>query len=162
MSDDTTMPPLPLPPEYTDLPKAEFMAPGLERDRLVGLILDGTKTATAALLIDYEECGDSLPRVGDRSILVDSNEQGVAVLVTVDVTVTRLADVTDSHALAEGEGDTTPAQWRRTHEAYWNSAEYRSYFADPTFLIDDDTLVVFERFRVAERLLASIRKERTA
>ncbi|WP_240539277.1 ASCH domain-containing protein [Bifidobacterium sp. SO1] len=152
MSDDPTMSPLPLPSEYVDLPKAEFMTPGPERDRLVRLILDGMKTATASLLIDYTECGEPLPRIGDRSVLVDSNGQGVAVLVTTDVTVTRLADVTDQHALAEGEDDMTAAQWRRTHEEFWNSAEYRSYFADPTFPIDDDTLVVLEYFKVAERL----------
>ncbi|KFI51816.1 ASCH domain-containing protein [Bifidobacterium biavatii] len=152
MSDDTTRPSLLLPSEYADLPKAEFMAPGPERDRLVRLILNGTKTATAALLIDYTECGDPLPRIGDRSILVDSDEHGVAMLTTTDVSVVRLADVTNSHALAEGEVDTTAAQWRRTHEAYWNSAEYRSYFADPTFPVNDDTLVVLERFKVTERL----------
>lgn len=38
-------------PEPGNLPKAEFMFPGPERDRLVGLILAGTKTATAALMI---------------------------------------------------------------------------------------------------------------
>ncbi|RSX53719.1 RNA-binding protein [Bifidobacterium goeldii] len=152
MNDDTTMPSLSLPPKYENLPKAEFMTPGPERDRLVKLILDGVKTATAALLIDYTKCGDPLPRIGDRSVLVDSDGQDVAVLATTDVAVTRLADVTDQHALAEGEGDTTAAQWRRTHEEFWNSAEYRSYFADPTFPIDGDTLVVLERFKVAERL----------
>ena len=40
--------------ETSDLPKAEFMFPGPERDRLVKLILDGVKTATAALMIEYE------------------------------------------------------------------------------------------------------------
>ena len=37
--------------ETSDLPKAEFMFPGPERDRLVKLILDGVKTATAALMV---------------------------------------------------------------------------------------------------------------
>ncbi|MBT1170147.1 ASCH domain-containing protein [Bifidobacterium sp. SO4] len=151
------MPTLPLFPEYADLPKAEFMAPGPARDRLVGLILDGVKTATASLLIDYEECGDPLPRIGGRSVLVDSDGQAVAVLATTDVAVIRLADVTDRHALAEGEGDTTAAQWRRTHEAYWNSEEYRAWFADPTFPINDDTLVVLERFTVTERCMNTVR-----
>lgn len=93
-----------------------------------------------------------MPRIGDRSVLIDSDGQGVAILVTTDVAVTRLAGVTDRHALAEGEGNATAAQWRRTHETYWNSAEYRSYFTDPTFPIDDDTLIVLEHFKVVERL----------
>ena len=125
-----------------------------ERDRLVRLILEGTKTATAALLIDYIECGDPLPEIGDRSVLVDSDGRGVAVLTTIDVSVVRLADVTDQHAIDEGEGDTTAEQWRSTHETFWNSDEYRAEFSDPTFPLDDDTLVVLERFTVTERILS--------
>ena len=68
--------------EISDLPKAEFMFPGPERDRLVKLILDGVKTATAALMIEYEEEGESLPCVGAHSALVDSDERPVAVLVS--------------------------------------------------------------------------------
>ena len=140
--------------DLANLPKSEFMMPGPERDRLVRLILEGTKTATAALLIDYIECGDPLPEIGDRSVLVDSDGRGVAVLTTIDVSVVRLADVTDQHAIDEGEGDTTAEQWRSTHETFWNSDEYRAEFSDPTFPLDDDTLVVLERFTVTERILS--------
>ena len=66
--------------ETSDLPKAEFMFPGPERDRLVKLILDGVKTATAALMIEYEEEVEPLPCVGAHSVLVDSDERPVAVL----------------------------------------------------------------------------------
>ncbi|MFC5222040.1 ASCH domain-containing protein [Bifidobacterium leontopitheci] len=48
--------------------------------RLVGLIRDGVKTATAALLIDYAECGETLSNVDDKSILVDSDDRGAAAL----------------------------------------------------------------------------------
>ena len=71
--------------ETSDLPKAEFMFPGPERDRLVKLILDGVKTATAALMIEYEEEVEPLPCVGAHSVLVDSDERPVAVLVTTAV-----------------------------------------------------------------------------
>ena len=54
--------------ETSDLPKAEFMFPGPERDRLVKLILDGVKTATAALMIEYEEEVEPLPCVGAHSV----------------------------------------------------------------------------------------------
>ena len=139
-------------PDPEDLPSAEFMMPGPERDRLVALILDGVKTATSALLNDYTESGEPLPHVGDRSVLVDSDGRGVAVLATTDVAVTRLGDVADRQALDEGEGDMTAAQWRHTHETFWNSDEYRAGFADPDFALDDDTLVVLEHFTIAERL----------
>lgn len=135
------------------LPKAEFGFPGPLRDRLVGLILDGTKTATAGLLQEYLEDADPLPRIGARSVLVDSNERDVAILTTTEVEVTRLGDVTDHQAIDEGEGDVTASQWRRTHEDFWNSPEYRQACQNPDFEITDDTLVVLEHFAVTERLV---------
>lgn len=90
--------------ETSDLPKAEFMFPGPERDRLVKLILDGAKTATAALMIEYEEEVEPLPCVGAHSVLVDSDERPVAVLVTTAVDVIPLGKVTDRYAIDEGEG----------------------------------------------------------
>jgi hypothetical protein len=44
-------------------------------DELLGLVLDGTKTATAGALWDYEAEGETLPEVGSLSILVDGREQ---------------------------------------------------------------------------------------
>ena len=126
--------------ETSDLPKAEFMFPGPERDRLVKLILDGVKTATAALMIEYEEEVEPLPCVGAHSVLVDSDERPVAVLVT------------DRYAIDEGEGDVTAAQWRSAHESFWNSAEYRDEFANPNFPLNDNSLIVFEHFEVEQRL----------
>lgn len=142
-------------PEPGNLPKAEFMFPGPERDRLVGLILAGTKTATAALMIEYEEDDEPLPQVGERSALVDSSERPVAILVTTAVDVIPLGKITDRHAIDEGEGDTTAAAWRHTHESFWNAPEYRNEFADPDFPLNDDSLVVFEHFKVV-RLLDSM------
>lgn len=134
------------------LPKAEFGFPGPERDRLVALILSGAKTATVALLMDYAEDDEPLPHVGGRSTLVDSVDRSVAVLETTEVETVPLGSVTDRQAVDEGEGDVTVAQWRRTHESFWNSEEYRGWFADPDFVVDDGTMVVLEHFTVAERL----------
>jgi uncharacterized protein YhfF len=60
--------------------------------------------------------------------------------------VLRLADVDLRHAL--DEGDESVAQWRAGHEKFWHSAEMRAELADPGFTVNDDTLVVAERFRL--------------
>ena len=39
---------------FESLPAAQFGFPGGMRDRLVRAILDGAKTATASLLVEYE------------------------------------------------------------------------------------------------------------
>ena len=63
-----------------------------------------------------------------------------------------LAEVDRAHAVAEGEGHTTVAAWRAAHEDFWHGPDVRRELGDPEFTVDDDTLVVLERFRVVERL----------
>lgn len=136
----------------TDLPKAEFAFPGQLRDKLVAAILSGAKTTTTGLLVDYEHEGEPLPEVGGRAVVVDSAERPVAVIETVGVRVLPLAEVDLAHAVAEGEGDATIADWRRNHESFWHSEEMRTALDDPHFTVADDTTVVAEEFRVVEVL----------
>ncbi|SIM80577.1 ASCH domain-containing protein [Micromonospora cremea] len=131
-----------------DLPRAEFAFPGPLRDQLVAAILSGAKTSTSALLVGYEVANEPLPEVGQRSAVVDSEDRRVAVIELTEVRVLRLADVDLQHALAEGEGDESVAQWRAGHETFWHSAEVRAELGDPGFTVNDDTLVVTERFRL--------------
>ena len=128
-----------------DLPLAEFAFPGPLRDKLVAAILDGTKTTTTALAALYVD--EPLPVAGDVSAVVDSDGRRVAAIETTAVRVLRLADVDLQHAIDEGEGDRTVAQWRAGHEEFWNSAEVRAELGDD-FVLDDGTEVVTQRFRV--------------
>jgi uncharacterized protein YhfF len=134
-----------------EMPVAEFAFPGPLRDQLVAAILDGTKTTTTGLVADYEHEGDPLPRPGERQVVIDSAGEPVAVIEIVAVRVLRLKDVDLAHVIAEGEGDTSVAQWRAGHESFWHSAQMREALDDPGFTVDDDTLVVAEEFRVVTR-----------
>lgn len=136
--------------ELDDLPLAEFAFPGPLRDSLVAAILSGAKTSTTGLLIGYERANEPLPEVGQLSAVVDSEGRRVAIIELTDVRVVRLGDVDLQHALDEGEGDESVAQWRAGHEAFWHSAEVRAELGDPGFTVDDDTLVVAERFRLVQ------------
>lgn len=140
---------------HDSLPKAEFAFPGPLRDQLVAAILDGSKTSTTGLLLDYERDGDPLPAAGERAVVVDSDDRPVAVIETTDVRVVPLADVDLAHAVDEGEGYTTVAAWRAGHESFWHGAELRAALGDDTFTVDDGTELVLERFR----LVADLRGE---
>src|SRR6516225_5222891 len=131
-----------------DLPVAEFAFPGPLRDQLVAAILDGSKTTTSGLVADYEHEGESLPQPGERQVVVDSAGRPVTVIEIVAVRVLRLKDVDLAHAIGEGEGYTSVAEWRAGHERFWHSAEYRAALGDPEFTVDDDTLMVAEAFRL--------------
>ena len=131
-----------------DLPTAEFAFPGPLRDALVGAILSGAKTTTSALLIGYQRENEPVPTVGTVEAVVDSDGKRVAAIALTDVRVVRLADVDLRHAIDEGEGFDTVAQWRAGHEEFWHSPEVRDELGDPLFTVDDDTPVVAKRFRV--------------
>lgn len=112
------------------------------RRELVESVLRGDKTATSGLRKDHEPHTDEpLPQVGDVCVLLDYDDEPVAVVETTEVRVVRVADVDLAFPVDEGEGFETVADWRRAHENFWADEE-----------IDDDTLIVAERFRVVERL----------
>jgi uncharacterized protein YhfF len=131
---------------------AEFAFPGPLRDRLVAAILAGEKTTTSGLLAEYEHYREELPTVGERELVVDSDEHGVAVIETTEVRRVRLSEVDLKHAVDEGEGFETLAQWRTEHEKFWLSEKMRAVLRDRSFTVDDDTIVVAQRFHVVERL----------
>jgi uncharacterized protein YhfF len=133
-----------------DLPVAEFAFPGPLRDQLVAAIVADSKTTTTGLVADYENEGEPLPGPGLRQVVVDSDDNPVAVIETTAVRVMRLGDVDLAHALGEGEGYTSVAEWRAGHEQFWHSAEMREALGDPGFTVDDDTLVVAQAFRLVE------------
>ncbi|WP_328644871.1 ASCH domain-containing protein [Amycolatopsis sp. NBC_00348] len=132
--------------------RAEFAFPGPLRDKLVGAILDGTKTTTSALLAGYEIDGEAPPAVGERELVVDSAGKGVAIIEIREVRVVPLSEVDLAHAVGEGEGFTTVAEWRADHTSFWHTAEVRAELGDPEFTVDDTTLVVATRFTIVERI----------
>lgn len=130
------------------LPHAEFAFPGPLRDSLVAAILAGQKTTTTSLLAEYAVESEELPVVGRRQAVVNSAGEPVAVIETVQVEQVQLDQVSLTHAMEEGEGHKTVAQWRADHEQFWQSEDMRSYLQDPTFRVMDETVVVLERFRL--------------
>lgn len=140
------------PADLASLPRAEFAFPGPLRDRLVAAVLDGSKTSTTGLVADYEHEGDPLPEAGSRSVVVDSDDQPVAVIEVTEVRVVPLGRVDLAHVVDEGEGDADVAGWRANHERFWHGEEMRAALEDPGFTVDDATPVVLERFRVVADL----------
>jgi uncharacterized protein YhfF len=124
------------------------------RAQLVDAVLRGEKTATTGLLVDYERDGEPLPVVGERCLLLDAADRGVAVLEVTEVRVLRVGDCELAFARDEGEGFESIAEWRQAHERFWRGYvdEIRTHLHDPAWDVTDDTLMVAERFRVVETL----------
>ena len=110
---------------------------------LIGLILNGSKRATSALLWSYQADGEALPRVGNLEIVVDHCNQAVCVTRVTSVTVMPFDRVDARHAALEGEGDLSLAWWRVAHDRFF-TRECRRLGCTPT----DDMPVVWYEFEV--------------
>lgn len=107
----------------------------MNADYLVKLVLEGKKTATTSL---YEL--DCLPKIGDISILTDSNHNDICITKTKEVIVKQFKNITWDLAKLEGENNTLE-EWRKVHIDYFSKI-------DNTFNMD--TKVIFELFEVVE------------
>jgi GrpB-like predicted nucleotidyltransferase (UPF0157 family)/uncharacterized protein YhfF len=133
------------------LPHDEFAFPGPLRDLLVAAILDGSKTSTSTLLAEYEP-GEALTTPGELRAVTDSEDRLVAVIRYEKPCVLPLGGIPLEHALAEGEGYQNVAQWRREHERFWSTPEFREGLPDHDFHLDDNTEVVCYRFELVAAL----------
>ncbi len=112
-------------------------------DELIGLVLDGTKRATAGSVAEYDAEGEQLPRVGDFEIATDGHMRPRAVLRFTDVRVGPLSSVDDQFAYDEGEGDRTRSYWLAAHTGFFSRVL-------PTLGIefDPEMATIFLRFEV--------------
>ncbi|GAB3765421.1 ASCH domain-containing protein [Ramlibacter monticola] len=86
---------------------------------LAGLVLEGTKRATASLAWTYQSNGKPRPKPGDLSILMSWSRRPLCILETTAVDVVAFMEVPAEFALLEGEGDKTLSTWRRNHEVFF-------------------------------------------
>ena len=148
---------MPQPAESTThlgMPAWGFAFPGPLRDELTALALDGTKTATASLALDYVVEKTMPPRAGDREVLLDSAGRPVAIVEITKVELSTIGLVGDEFARAEGEGFADATDWRSAHVRFWTGYidDLRAGLQDPSFQLTESTVVVCEWFRVVERL----------
>lgn len=134
------------------LPPFELGVPGPMRDRLVGAVLAGEKTATSSLRIFLDLDSEPVPREGERFGLLDSAGKTVGVVRVTSVGILPLGEVGDRVAHAEGEGFADRHEWRAAHEEFWRDYldDVREFLGFDGWVVDDDTAVIVEHF-VLER-----------
>jgi uncharacterized protein YhfF len=123
-------------------PAWSFGATPEHADELLALVLDGTKTATASALWDYEAEREPLPEVGQLDIVLDAAGRPRALLRTSAVEVVPFAQVSADHAYREGEGDRSLAYWREVHRDFFTE------FATHEHGFSEQMPVVLQSFEV--------------
>ncbi|MFZ4123554.1 MAG: ASCH domain-containing protein [Candidatus Planktophila sp.] len=134
-------------PIVNGLRTVEFGNPGESRDKLISLILDGNKRATAGTLEwDYLLEGEPIETVGEKLAVIDNQNRHVATIQATRVEVKRFADVPDEFALAEAEGDLCGDDFRESHLNFWSQLG---------LVITDETEIVLVYFDLIEDLRRS-------
>ena len=86
---------------------------------MAALVKDEIKTATSSAYDLYTLENEPLPKVGDYSIILDSAGNAICIIRDIKVYVVPFDQVSERHALLEGEGDRSLACWRQVHEAFF-------------------------------------------
>ena len=135
-------------PLVNGLRSIEFGNPGESREKLISLILDGNKRATAGTLEwDYVAENEPIETVGEKLAVLDNENQHVATIQATRVEIKRFADVPTEFALAEAEGDLSGDDFRESHFAFWSKMGLD---------INDDTEIVLVYFDLVEDLRHSL------
>lgn len=119
---------------------------GNDADFLAQLVIDGVKTATCSGYIFYELENEPLPAVDDYSIILDSLDEPVAIIKTVDVQKMPMNEVPEEFAIAEGAGNRTYQYWKEAHEKFFTQ-ELRKVGFEYT----EDMMLVCERFELVDK-----------
>ncbi len=114
---------------------------GDDADALVNLVLEGKKTATASAYSFYELEGESLPEAGQYSVILNSREEAVCIILTEKVFVVPFSEVDNRQAWKEGEGDRSLSYWRNVHERF-----FREELSQIGLGFDESMKVVCEEF----------------
>lgn len=112
-------------------------------DQLLGVVLSGTKRATAELVSEFAYRGDPLPRIGSHWIACDSTGAPRIVIRSTQLRIGTFDSADEAFAYAEGEDDRSLESWRREHRHYW---ERTTEARGATWSEADE--IVFEHFAV--------------
>lgn len=126
-------------------PKVSAWQFGSMPDYLAQLVIDGIKTATCSGLIFYEMENEPLPAVEDYSIILNSTDEPLAIIKTVEVKIMPMNEVPEEFAIAEGEGDRTYNYWKEAHVKFFTE-ELRNLDLE----YSEDMMLVCERFKLID------------
>ena len=112
-------------------------------DELAQLVIDEKKTATCSGHVFYELENEPLPKIDEYSIILNSEEQPVAIIKIVDVSIVPMNVVSEEFAVAEGEGPYE--DWKSAHVEFFTNE-----LQEIGLEFSEDMLLVCERFKLID------------
>ena len=131
--------------DITNLEKWHFEMTEDAANFILSLVLDGKKRATASSLLGYAE-KESMPKVGDISVITYWDGTPACVVKTTNVITLPFCQMTFDLAKLEGEDDTLES-WQKNHSSFWIEEGKELGYS-----FSEDMPIVFEEFEVLEIL----------
>lgn len=111
-----------------------------DSNNLLTLVLSKQKTAVFTALESFKLDNEPIPHKDFYYILVDSNDNPLGILKTINVQILAFKDITWSMALKEGEDDSMESWVHRKQDFFEEDSDIMGYPFTP------DTPIVFEEF----------------
>ncbi|EDX87675.1 conserved hypothetical protein [Synechococcus sp. PCC 7335] len=89
-------------------------------NELTGLVLNRVKTATCSALWEWEAEQSPLPKVGSKTVILDSAQNPACIVETTEIIVCPFNQVDRKFAYDEGEDNRSLESWRREHWKYFS------------------------------------------
>lgn len=130
-------------------------------DNLAALVMLGIKYATASLYDLYEvEDEEPMPQEGDYSVILDSKDEAVCVIQTIQLDVIPFDEVGEDQARGEGEGDKSLSYWRKVHDWFFReqAKEYGVEFHAKSRVLCEKFKLCYSAYTVSKMTEAEARE----
>lgn len=125
-----------------DAPKViHFCDNEKDADTCADLVCKDIKRATSHSLLGMQCRQETLPKIGDFSVVTDWAGKAKCVIRTTSVKLVPYFAIHAEHARLEGEGDKSLEHWQKSHWDYY-TRELSEFNRTPR----ESMIVVFERF----------------
>jgi len=129
---------------HTPMPESwHFNTNKQDADTAVMLLKAGLKTASSGALASYLNYQVPVPATGDLAIITNWEGEAQCIIQTTTVEIVPFNEVTDDHAMKEGEGDQTLSYWKKSHWDFFYK-DLTSFGEIPS----EDMMVICEEFEV--------------
>jgi uncharacterized protein YhfF len=110
---------------------------------LANFVVNGTKRATASLVLVNEKIPENAPTADGYSVVTDFEGNPLCIIQTTEIRHVPFLEVDFSFAKDEGEGFQNIDEWRKGHREYFTKE-----CLELGFEFDETMLVCCERFRL--------------
>jgi len=118
---------------------------GVDPDGLAQMVIDGRKTTTSSSHARYIAKGWPIPVVGAHSIILNSQDEPVAIIKVIDVQIVPMDEVSIRYMRNEGDCGLDGENWWSIHEEF-----FTELLAEIGMDFSNDMLVICERFELVD------------